>query len=148
MKSVDETLRLPALIKTGEEFANKSLCILPPPLPAVDPVFSAAAVPCIPPLPPPVRELPSHHCHSPCIPATVVRPEPHFCALGSAYWYPASVSSYYPSSDLPVQSLFLVSVTEPWFSEGIQRGSATFQGDSVVFRELQIRDTGPQLHIQ
>ena len=67
---------LSALIKTGEGFANKSLCILPPPLPAVEPVFSAAAVPCIPPLPQPVRELPSHHCHSPCIPATVVQPEP------------------------------------------------------------------------
>ena len=41
-----------------------------------------------------------------------------------------------------------VSVTEPWVTEGIQRGSAAFQGDSVVFRELQFRGTGPQLHIQ
>ena len=49
---------------------------------------------------------------------------------------------------LSVQGPLLVSVTEPWVSEGIQRGSATFQGDSVVFRELQYRDTGPQLHTQ
>ena len=43
-----------------------------------------------------------------------------------------------------------VSVAEPWVSEGIQRGSAAFQGDSVASRELQIgfRGTGPQLHIQ
>ena len=40
------------------------------------------------------------------------------------------------------------SVTELWVSEGIQRGSAAFQGDSVASRELQIRGTGPQLHIQ
>ena len=38
----------------------------------------------------------------------------------------------------------LVSVTEPWVSEGIQSGSAAFQGDSVASRELQIRGTGPQ----
>ena len=31
-----------------------------------------------------------------------------------------------------------VSVTEPWVTEG----------DSVVFRELQFRHTGSQLHIQ
>ena len=42
----------------------------------------------------------------------------------------------------------LVSVTEPWVSEGIQRGSSAFQRDSVVFRELRFRGTGPQLHIQ
>ena len=41
-----------------------------------------------------------------------------------------------------------VSVTEPWVTEGIQRGSAAFQGDSVVFRELQFRHIGPQLLIQ
>ena len=49
----------------------------------------------------------------------------------------------------------LVSVTEPWVSEGIQSVSAAFQGDPAAFqrdsevsRELQIRGTGPQLHIQ
>ena len=42
----------------------------------------------------------------------------------------------------------LVSVTEPWVSEAIQRGSAAFQSDSVASRELQIRGTGPRLHIQ
>ena len=35
----------------------------------------------------------------------------------------------------------LVSITEPWVSEGIQSGSA-------ASRELQFRGTGPQLHIQ
>ena len=40
------------------------------------------------------------------------------------------------------------SVTELWVSKGIQSGSAAFQGDSVASRELQIRGTGPQLHIQ
>ena len=42
----------------------------------------------------------------------------------------------------------LVSVTEPWVSEAIQSGSASFQSDSVASRELQIKGTGPQLHIQ
>ena len=36
-----------------------------------------------------------------------------------------------------------VAVSEPWVSEGIQRGSAAFQGDSVVFRGFQFRHTGP-----
>ena len=42
----------------------------------------------------------------------------------------------------------LVTVTEPWVSEGSQSGSAAFQGDFVTSRELQFRGTGPQLHIQ
>ena len=42
----------------------------------------------------------------------------------------------------------LVSVTEPWVSEGIQGGPAAFQVDSVASREIRIRGTGPQLHIQ
>ena len=119
-KKVDETLRLPALIKTGEGFANKSLCILPPPLPAVDPVFSAAAVPCIPPLPPPVRELPSHHCHSPCIPATVVQSEPCLSSEPSlsrphASLYPAGPSLSLQLSVRPWLSL-LAPCPSPWYS--------------------------------
>ena len=58
------------------------------------------------------------------------------------------MSEHISSLRLSVQGPFLVSVTELWVSEGIQRGSAASQGDSVVFRELQYRDTGPQLHIQ
>ena len=36
-----------------------------------------------------------------------------------------------------------VSVTEHWVSQGVQRGSAVFQGDSVSSRELQFRVQDP-----
>ena len=53
------------------------------------------------------------------------------------------MSDHISSIRLSVQGPFLVSVSEPWASCLIQRGSAAFQRNSVVFREVQFRVIGP-----